>query len=205
MNLKIYSLLLALSLIPILCFSSFASDKELQTIEGQIFCVEQDDEGKVNSLVQYANCKGVLLVIDKNGKPYTLSGPKQEIQKLANNPQRIKRITGNVSGNNRAWLFSMFSLEPLKPQETVKKIIEGDIVCLISSPDGEKVLAVISTEPCSENEPHAHVIKTPEGTIYSIHGPEEKIVEIEKSSNRKNVSLSGTVKNTDSGPILLIE
>src|SRR3990167_7168702 len=152
MNLKIYSLLLALSLIPILCFSSFASDKELQTIEGQIFCVEQDDEGKVNSLVQYANCKGVLLVIDKNGKPYTLSGPKQEIQKLANNPQRIKRITGNVSGNNRAWLFSMFSLEPLKPQETEKKIIE-----------------------------------------------------IEKSSNRKNASLSGTVKNTDSGPILLIE
>jgi len=49
------------------------------------------------------------------------------------------------------------------------------------------------------------VIKTPEGTIYSIHGPEEKIVEIEKSSNRKNASLSGTVKNTDSGPILLIE
>ena len=53
MNLNIYSLLLALSLIPILCFSSFASDKELQTIEGQIFCVEQDDEGKINSLVKY--------------------------------------------------------------------------------------------------------------------------------------------------------
>src|SRR3990172_5531307 len=88
MNLNIYSLLLALSLIPTLCVSSFASDKELQTIEGQIFCVEQDDEGKVNSLVQYANCKGVLLVIDKNGKPYTLSGPKQEIQKLANNHRR---------------------------------------------------------------------------------------------------------------------
>jgi len=205
MNLKIFSLLLALNLIPILCFSSFASDKELQTIEGQIFCVEQDDEGKVNSLVQYANCEGVLLVIDKNGKPYTLSGPKQEIQRLANNPQRIKRITGNVSGNNRAWLFSITSLEPLKPQEIEKKTIEGDIVCLIPTPDGEKVLAVISTEPCSELEPHAHAIKTPEGTIYSIQGPEEKIVEIEKNSNRKNVTLSGTVKKTDSGSILIIE
>lgn len=188
-----------------LVFSSFASDQELQTVEGQIFCIEQDDEGKVNSLVQYANCKGVLLVIDKNGKPYTLSGPKQEIQGLANDPERIKRITGNVSGNNRAWLFSMSSLEPLKPQETEKKTIEGDIVCLISTPDGEKVLAVISTQPCNENEPHAHVIRTPEGTIYSIHGPKEKIVEIEKSSNRKNVYLSGTVTKTDSGPILLIE
>ena len=205
MNLKIFSLPLALSLIPILCFSSFASDKELQTIEGQIFCVEQDDEGKVNSLVQYANCEGVLLVIDKNGKPYTLSGPKQEIQRLANNPQRIQKITGNVSGNNRAWLFSISSLEPLKPQETEKMTIGGDIVCLISTPDREKVLTVISTEPCSELEPHAHVIKTPEGTIYSIHGPEEKIIEIEKSSNRKNVSLSGTVKETDSGSILIIE
>jgi hypothetical protein len=103
MNLKVFSVPLTLSFM--LVFSSFASDKELQTVEGQIFCIEQDDEGKVNSLVQYANCKGVLLVIDKNGKPYTLSGPKQEIQRLANNPQRIKRITGNVSGNNRAWLF----------------------------------------------------------------------------------------------------
>ena len=205
MNLKIFSLLLALSLIPILCLSSFASDKELQTIEGQIFCVEQDDEGKVNSLVRYANCKGVLLVIDKNGKPYTLSGPKQEIQRLANNPERIKRITGNISGNSRAWLFSLSSLEPLKPQKTEEMTIEGDIVCLIPTPDGEKVLAVISIEPCSELEPHAHAIKTPEGTIYSIQGPEEKIIEIEKSSNRKNVSLSGTVKKTDSGSILIIE
>lgn len=205
MNLKIFSLLLALNLIPILCFSSFASDKELQTVEGQIFCIEQDDEGKVNSLVQYANCKGVLLVIDKNGKPYTLSGPKQEIQGLANDPERIKRITGNVSGNNRAWLFSISSLEPLKPQKTEEMTIKGDIVCLISTPDREKVLAVISTEPCSELEPHAHVIRTPEGTIYSIHGPKEKIIEIEKSPNRKNVTLSGTVKNTDSGSILIIE
>jgi len=205
MNLKIFSLLLALCLIPILCLSSFASDKELQTIEGQIFCVEQDDEGKVNSIVQYANCKGVLLVIDKNGKPYTLSGPKQEIQRLANNPQRIKQITGNVSGNNRAWLFSISSLEPLVPHETEKKTIEGDIVCLIATPDREKVLAVISTEPCSELEPHAHVIRTPEGTIYSIHGPEEKIIEIERGPNRKNVTLSGTVKKTDSSSILIIE
>ena len=205
MNLRIFSLPLTLILIPILFFSAFASDKELQTIKGQIFCVEQDNEGKVNSLVRYANCKGVLLVIDKNGKPYTLSGPKQEIQRLANNPQRIQKITGNVSGNNRAWLFSISSLEPLKPQKTEEMTIKGDIVCLISTPDREKVLAVVSTEPCSELEPHAHVIKTPEGTIYSIHGPEEKIIEIEKSSNRKNVSLSGTVKETDSGSILIIE
>ncbi len=205
MNLKILSLLLALSFIPVFPFSGFASDKELQTIEGQIFCVEQDDEGKVNSLVRYANCKGVLLVIDKNGKPYTLSGPKQEIQRLANNPERIKRITGNISGNSRAWLFSLSSLEPLKPQKTEEMTIKGDIVCLIPTPGGEKVLAVISTQPCNENEPHAHAIKTPEGTIYSIQGPEEMIVEIEKSSNRKNVTLSGAVKKTDSGSILIIE
>src|SRR3989304_5010766 len=205
MNLKLFPLVLALSFIAVFCFSGLASDKELQTIEGQIFCVEQDDEGKVNSLVRYANCKGVLLVIDKNGKPYTLSGPKQEIQRLANNPQRIKRITGNINGNSRAWLFSLSSLEPLKPQKTEEMTIEGDIVCLIPTPDGEKVLAVISIEPCSELEPHAHAIKTPEGTIYSIQGPEEKIIEIEKSPHSKNVSLSGTVKKTDSGSILIIE
>ncbi len=205
MNLKLLSLLLALSFIPVFSYFGFASDIEQQTIEGQIFCVEQDDEGKVNSLVRYANCKGVLLVVDKNGKPYTLSGPKQEIQRLANNPERIKRITGNISGNSRAWLFSLSSLEPLKPQKTEEMTIEGDIVCLLPTPDGEKVLAVISTQPCNENEPHAHAIKTPEGTIYSIQGPEEKIVEIEKSSNRKNVSLSGTVKETDSGSILIIK
>lgn len=203
MNLKLISLLLALSFV--LVYFGSASEKELQTIEGQIFCVEQDNEGKVNSIIQYANCRGVLLVLDKDGKPYTLSGSKKEIQMLAKDPERIKRIKGNISGNNRAWLFSMSSLEPLKPEKTEEVTIEGDMVCLIPAPDRENVLAVISTEPCSEDEPHAHVIKTPEGTIYSIHGPEEKMIEIEKSPNRKNVSLTGTVKKTETGSIIFIK
>ena len=203
MNLKLISLLLALSFV--LVYFGSASEKELQTIEGQIFCVEQDNEGKVNSIIQYANCRGVLLVLDKDGNPYTLSGSKKEIQMLAKDPERIKRIKGNISGNNRAWLFNMSSLEPLKPEKTEEVTIEGDMVCLIPAPDRENVLAVISTEPCSEDEPHAHVIKTPEGTIYSIHGTEEKMIEIEKSPNRKNVSLTGTVKKTETGSIIFIK
>ncbi|HEY7536091.1 MAG TPA: hypothetical protein VH878_09130 [Thermodesulfobacteriota bacterium] len=204
MNLKLPLLLLVLSFIPLFPIPGFTSDKQ-QTIEGQIFCVEQDKEGKVNTINQYVDCKGVLLVVDTDGKTYSLSGSKQEIQKLANNPQRIKKITGNVSGNNRAWLFSISSLEPLTPQKTEEMTIKGDIFCLIPTPDKKNILAVISTEPCSELQPHAHVIKTPEGTIYSIHGPEEKMIEIEKNPNRKNVSVSGTVKETDSGSVLLIK
>jgi hypothetical protein len=192
-----------LNFIPVL--SGFASEKESQTIEGQIFCVEQDNEGKVNSITQYADCKGVLLVIDNSGRSYTLSGSKKDIQMLAKDPERIKRIKGNISGNNRAWLFSITSLEPLKPEKTEEMTIEGDVVCLIPTPDKENVLAVISTEPCSENEPHAHVMKTPEGEIYSIHGSEEKMIELEKSPNRKNVSLTGTVKETETGSIIIIK
>ncbi len=203
MNLRVIFLLLTLSFVTVPF--GFASEKESQTIEGQIFCVEQDNEGKVNSITQYTNCKGVLLVIDNSGKSYTLSGSKKDIQMLAKDPERIKRIKGNISGNNRAWLFSITSLEPLKPEETEEMTIEGDMVCLIPTPHKENVLAVISTEPCSENEPHAHVIKTPEGEIYSIHGPEEKMIELEKSPNRKNVSLTGTVKKTETGSIIIIK
>ena len=63
---------------------------------------------------------------------------------------------------------------------------------------------VVATTPCNEYTDHAHVLYTSEGQTYAVHGPHEEITAIEKSSQRKNVTLSGSVQGNNGGWIIYV-
>ena len=55
------------------------------------------------------------------------------------------------------------------------------------------------------NKPHMHLIYNTTGQIYVVHGPQDRIAEIEKSSNRENVTLKGILEGNKNGWILLLK
>jgi hypothetical protein len=101
-------------------------------------------------------------------------------------------------------LVFAFATIPSFAENEKMQTIEGNIVCLL--PDYEKgsVKPVIATEPCDGLAPHAHVLVTKEGTVYSLQGLQEGLMKIERSSERKTVKITGRVEGNQNGWILYV-
>jgi hypothetical protein len=179
--------------------SAFAKE---DIITGSIVCVENDRFGKVNTIYKYNSCDGVLIVLGKDGKIYALSGPDQEIKEIEQSPDKIKKLKGQIRGNERSWIFNTSTLKPIKEETVYQQEIKGDLYCLLPDSENKNIKAIISNESCNTHEPHAHVISTKDGEIYTIHGDKSKIYELEKTVNRTDVVLKGDLKKKNSELVL---
>ncbi len=80
--------------------------------------------------------------------------------------------------------------------------IEGNVVCLLPDYNSGNVRPVIANEPCDGLPPHAHALVTKEGTVYFLQGLQDGLMKIERSSERKNVRITGKVEGSQNGWIL---
>ena len=110
---------------------------------------------------------------------------------------------GALAGLVFMLVFAFATIPSFSAKEEMQ-IIEGSIVFLL--PDYEKgsVKPVIATEPCDGLAPHAHVLVTKEGTVYYLQGLQEGLMKVERSSERKNVKITGKVEGNQNGWILYV-
>ncbi len=195
----IFFLMLVFVLVIPLVRPSLSEQKEKQTVEGKILCVEADQQGQLHA-VEKPDCKGVSVVVGSDGKLYALSGADEKaIEKMA----KEKKVIGQVVGNQRAWTIYAASLEP--GQKPVEKSVKGTLVCLLPNYENASVTPVIATGPCSELPPHAHVVYTEDGQVYALEGSEEAIHKIETNPNRENVTVKGKLQGNPGGWIIFVE
>jgi len=189
----------------------FTEQDKTQTIKGNIVCVELDKERNIKTLEEFALCSGLLVVIGIDGKCYTISGTRHDLQKMAKGSKRkmgvrvTLKLDGIVQGHQRAWRFYPSSSEPEESQKSEERTIVGTIVCLLPDYKMRYVKPVLSVVPCINQIPHSHIAYTSEGKIYALHGTEEKINKIQTDPNRIDVSITGIVQGNDKGWILYIE
>jgi len=209
--LYVLSLMLVITFVVPLTNLGFTQQKKMQAKTGNIVCLEVDKEGKIIAKEEFTECNGLLAFIGLDGQLYSLHGSKEELQRIEKSPKRrmgyrtTLKVRGKAEGHQRAWHLDISSLEPKESQKLEEEVIQGTIVCLIPYYDKGKVKLVVASAPCNENEPHAHVVFTREGEVYALHGSEEKIINIEKSSQRRNVFLRGKVLGNQKGWILFVD
>ena len=198
---SLLSLMLGFFIVISLTTTSFAEREELQQIEGNILCVDRVNDGSIIVDEKYTECKGVLVVVSSNGNMYTLTGSKEDIKKQHRNIKDTNKISGQVYGNQRAWLIDVSRSDSGELEKSESKTIKGDIYCLLPNPYKLSAKAILSSYSCSGLPPHSHVISTREGEVYSVVGPEKKIVEIEKNP-KNDVLLKGKIRFNESGLVL---
>lgn len=189
----IKGLLIAISFVSFLILFHISAFAETDTIEGNVVCVQNDSLGKVTSVYKYSSCEGALIVVSNDDKIYSLNGSEEQIKNIEQSPEKIKRLKGYISGNERAWLFNISTLKPLNELSSENREIKGDLYCLVPDPETKNVKTVISDKPCSSESPHAHVLSTNEGRIYTVVGDESSMLKLEKSKSRLGMIVNGGV------------
>ncbi len=86
------------------------------------------------------------------------------------------------------------------------KSMTGDFICVLPMDKDGNVKAVIASGDCSGYAPHVHVFREA-GTanVFSIEATPEKLKELEKSSERKGITLAGKISGSTRGWILYVE
>jgi len=86
------------------------------------------------------------------------------------------------------------------------KSMTGDFICVLPMDKDGNVKAVIASGPCDGYAPHVHVFREA-GTanVFSIEATPEKLKELEKSSERKGITLAGKISGSTRGWILYVE
>lgn len=203
-----FLLILSLALLTVLNKDSFSQEKEKQGAEGQILCVENADQGKIEVNDQIKDCDGVYILMGNDGKTYTIIASEEDLRKYKLTEQDSYKVDGQIKGNQRAWIIDSTGSHVEESSGTETKDIEGDIFCLLPYYKTSKIKKstlkpILSSYPCHELEPHPHVLRSKNGEIYSIFGSEEKITEIERNP-KDDVLLKGKVKANDSGLLLYV-
>jgi len=201
-------LILSLALLLVWNKDSFSQEKEKQGSEGQILCVENGDQGKIEVNHQIKDCDGVYILMGNDGKTYTIIASDEDLKKYKLTEQDSYKVDGKIKGNQRAWIIDSTGSHDEESSGAETRNIEGDIFCLLpyyktSKLKQSTLKPILSSYPCHELEPHSHVLRSKDGKIYSIFGSEEKITEIEKNP-KDNVLLKGKVKANDSGLLLYV-
>ena len=86
------------------------------------------------------------------------------------------------------------------------KSMTGDFICVLPMDKDGNVKAVIASGPCDGYAPHVHVFREA-GTanVFSIEATPEKLKELEKSTERKGITLAGRISGSTRGWILYVE
>lgn len=104
-----------------------------------------------------------------------------------------------------AFVISLVSYGFAAEKKEEVQTIGGNIICLLADYKTGSVKPVIANGPCDKLPPHAHVLVTKEGKVYTIEGSEEAIHKLEMSSERKNAKVTGKVEGHQRGWILFVE
>jgi hypothetical protein len=209
MNTKYLSAALSIFILFFVTYSLARAEGE-HIVRGNIVCIEIDGEGNANVSEEFTRCSGLVYMLGVDGKIYSLHGSEDEMKKInASSKTRMGyrlplRLKGTEAGHQRAWRLYTPSLEPQEEGDSKVVTVTGTVLCIFPKFGDGNISPMVATAPCNEYEDHAHVIYTSEGQTYAIHGPHEKITAIEKTANRKSVTLSGYVQGNNGGWILYV-
>lgn len=192
----------------LLQISSYAQTDEVEVLRGQLACIQLDETGEASVTKEFTECSGLLYLIGVDGNLYSLHGSEEEIEKIKQSSKsrmgyRLPlRLKGKAVGHQRAWQLYTPSL--VLDDGSIKTTVSGSVLCVFPNFKEGMVNPVIAEGACNEYEPHAHFIKTDNGQIYAFQGSAEKINALEKTNDKKNVTLDGTLKANKSGWILYV-
>ncbi len=219
--LGILSLTLVLAFVISFALPSFAQEEEMkemieeetapasdiQSMEGNVFCVEIDDEGALSMKEEWTMCKGSLVAIGADGQSYVISGSVEDTKMIMKQPDKKKTVSGIISGHERGWILAAASAEHPKAAVTSTEdiTVKGTIVCLLPNYGAGNFKQVVATGPCGEYEQHLHVVHTSDGQVYALHGSEASIKKIESMSNRNEVELQGKVQGEQGAWVLFVQ
>jgi hypothetical protein len=176
---------------------------KMESVEGKVYCVEEDDHGNLVMKSDVAMCKGSLIAIGKDGKAYAIKGTAEEASMIMKQAGETKTVQGVLEGNTRGWvLASASAAQPAPSEETA---VTGTIVCLLPNYQSLDFKQVVASGPCNELEPHLHVIKTSSGQVYALEGSEESIHKIESMSQRQDVKLQGQIQGEQGAWVLFVQ
>lgn len=190
-------------------FNSRAENKNTEIVRGQLVCVQLDKDGNADVQKEFTKCDGLLYLLGVQGNLYSLHGSEEEIDKIKKGSKdrmgyRLPlRLKGKIVGHERAWQIYTPSLD--LDDSSIKTTVSGSVLCVFPDRKDGNVNPVIAKGACNEYEPHAHFIQTEDGEIYALQGSPAAINNLEKSSQKENVTLNGTLKANQSGWILYVE
>lgn len=203
------NLLLTIFITFFICLSTLglAQQGDVQSVQGNVFCVELDEKGVLNVKEEWTECSGTLVAIGADGKSYIISGTVEDTKMMMKQPDKKKTVSGTISGHQRGWLLSAASAEHPMPVVTSTEdiTVKGTIVCLLPNYQAANFKQVVATGPCNEMEQHLHVVQTSDGQVYAIHGSEDSIKKLEAMSSRSDVELKGKIQGEQGAWVLIIE
>jgi hypothetical protein len=199
-NLVVLSILVGFVFVFSLASRGFAEEKNMQTIEGKVLCVEADQKGHVTAVEKSDCTTGVSVVVGKDGKLYTLYGPEGKMKEMA----MEGKVSGEVEGSQRAWIIYAGGVRPSqKPEE---ETVSGTVFCLLPNYENGTVTPVIATGPCVNLPPHAHVMVTKDRKVYAIEGSPEAIHKMETTPHGgMEVTVKGKLQGHQGGWILFVD
>ena len=177
--------------------------KKMESVEGKVYCVEEDDQGNLVMKSDVEMCKGSLIEIGKDGKAYAIKGTAEEASMIMKQPGQTKTVEGTLEGNTRGWVLA--SASAVQPQAAEETAVTGTIVCLLPNYQSLDFKQVVASGPCNELEPHLHVIKTKSGQVYALEGSESSIHKIESMSQRQDVKLQGQIQGEQGAWVLFVQ
>jgi len=178
-------------------------------VRGNIVCIEINAQGNAQVSEDFIECTGLVYLLGVDGRIYSIHGSVEEMEKIsASSKTRMGyrlplRLKGTQTGHQRAWRLYTQELGG-DEADTANVTITGKVMCLFPNYRDGSIDPMVATEPCNEHEDHAHLIYTKDAKTYAVHGPYEKIVEIEQSSKRENVTITGKVQGNQGGWIIYV-
>jgi hypothetical protein len=176
---------------------------KMESITGNVYCVEVDEQGNVVMKDEFTTCSGSLIAVGADGKAYAIKGTSEEAKMIGKQPGKTATVEGILEGNTRGWVLA--SASAAQPQPSEATTVTGTIVCLLPNYQSLDFKQVVAAGPCNELEPHLHVIKTKSGQVYALEGSEESIHKIESMSSREEIKLQGQIQGEQGAWVLFVQ
>lgn len=196
LTLSVLVLALALAL-PV--FAEKADDKAA-AMEGTVVCVQVDEEGNVQTLTEFTECTGTVVMVGSEKAAAVVA--KKEERKPWFGVKGAKSVSGELSGHTRGYILA--SSAALGDSGVKEASVSGTIICLLPNYEEGSVAPVVATGPCGAEDPHLHVVSTGGGQVYALHGSEEAIGRIEAMKEKKNVELQGKIQGDQGAWVLYV-
>ena len=86
-------LLLTIFITFFICLSTLglAQQGDVQSVQGNVFCVELDEKGVLNVKEEWTECSGTLVAIGADGKSYIISGTVEDTKMMMKQPDKKKK------------------------------------------------------------------------------------------------------------------
>lgn len=171
--------------------------KDAEAMEVTVTCVQADEGGQLQSLTEFEECTGTMVVVSAD-KSAAVVAPQAQSKTMKGGKQSV---AGVLDGHTRGYILaSSTALD----EEGATQSVSGALVCLLPNYEDGTVQPVVGTSPCGEKDQHLHVVHTADGQVYALHGTEESIKNLEASSDRENVSLEGKVLGEQGAWVLYV-